>query len=80
MYISGGNITINSTAVATKGIKCEGDMFISGDPVINVMTTGNGTWDEDDLETKAACGISFTEIHWEAAARNGTRSATTIIR
>jgi len=58
MYISGGTITINSSAVAAKGIKCEGDMFISGDPVINVTTTGNGTWDEDDLETKAACGMS----------------------
>ena len=58
MYISGGTITINSTAVAAKGIKCEGDMLISGDPVINVRTTGNGTWDEDDLETKAACGMS----------------------
>jgi hypothetical protein len=58
MYISGGTITVNITAVAAKGIKCAGDMFISGDPVINVTTTGNGTWDEDDLETKAACGMS----------------------
>ncbi|MBR4919411.1 MAG: carbohydrate-binding domain-containing protein [Bacteroidales bacterium] len=58
IYIEGGNITINSTVVAAKGIKCGGDIFISGDPVINVTTTGNGTWDEDDLETKAACGMS----------------------
>jgi hypothetical protein len=58
MYISGGNITINSTAVAAKGIKCAGDMFITDEPVITVTTSGNGTWDEDDLETKAACGIS----------------------
>lgn len=58
MYITGGTITINCTAIATKGIKSAGDIFISGDPVINVTTSGIGTWDEDDLETKAACGIS----------------------
>ena len=58
MYISGGNITIHTTAIAAKGIKSAGDIFISGDPVINVTTTGIGAWDEDDLETKAACGIS----------------------
>ena len=58
MYISGGNITITCTGIAAKGIKSAGDIFISGDPVINVTTTGKGTWDEDDLETKAACGIS----------------------
>ena len=58
MYITGGAITINCTAIAAKGIKSAGDIFISGDPVINVTTSGIGTWDEDDLETKAACGIS----------------------
>lgn len=25
---------------------------------ITVVTTGNGSWDEDDLDTKAACGLS----------------------
>lgn len=57
IYIEGGNITINSTVVAAKGIKCAGDMSVSGGD-ITVTTTGNGTWDEDDLETKAACGMS----------------------
>lgn len=58
IYIEGGTITINCTALAAKGIKSEGDIYISEEPVINVTTSGNGTWDEEDLETKAACGIS----------------------
>ena len=58
IYISGGTIDITCTAIAAKGIKCAGDMFITDDPVISVTTTGKGTWDEDDLETKAACGLS----------------------
>ncbi len=58
IYIEGGNITVNCAAIAAKGIKAAGDIFISGEPVIDVTTSGNGEWDEDDLETKAACGIS----------------------
>ena len=58
IYIEGGSVTISCTALAAKGIKGEGDIYISEEPVINVTTSGNGTWDEDDLETKAACGIS----------------------
>ncbi len=58
IYISGGTISINCAAIAAKGIKCVGDMFITDDPVINITTSGKGAWDEDDLETKAACGLS----------------------
>ena len=58
IYIEGGNITINCAAIAAKGIKAAGDIFISGEPVIDVTTSGKGEWDEDDLETNAACGIS----------------------
>lgn len=57
VYISGGTINIHCTAAAAKGIKCEGDMVITGGTV-NVKTSGNGTWDADDLETKAASGLS----------------------
>ena len=57
IYISGGTINITCDATAAKGIKCEGDMNITGGD-ITVKTTGNGTWDSDDLETKAACGLS----------------------
>ena len=58
VYVSGGSITINSDAIAAKGIKCQGDAYISGDPVINVTTTGKGEWDSTDQETNAACGLS----------------------
>ena len=58
IYIEGGTITVNCAAIAAKGIKSAGDIFISGEPVINVTTTGKGMWDTEDLETKAACGIS----------------------
>ena len=57
MYISGGTINITCSAAAAKGIKSAGDMFISGGD-ITVTTTGKGAWDEDDLETKAACCLS----------------------
>lgn len=58
IYISGGNITINCNGIAAKGIKSEGDIYLSDECVINVTTTGNGRWDEEDLETSAACGLS----------------------
>ena len=58
LYISGGNITISSNAIAAKGIKCQGDAYISGTAVINVTTTGKGEWDATDQETNAACGLS----------------------
>lgn len=57
IYISGGIITVNVSATAAKGIKCEGDMNISNG-AIDVVTTGDGIWDNDDAETKAACGLS----------------------
>lgn len=58
IYIEGGSITVNCAAIAAKGIKSAGDIFISGEPVINITTSGKGMWDTDDEETKAACGIS----------------------
>lgn len=57
MYISGGTININCTAAGAKGLKCDGDMNISGGE-ITVTTSGIGTWDEDDLETKSASCLS----------------------
>ena len=57
-YVSGGSITINSNAIAAKGIKCQGDAYISGNAVIDVTTTGKGEWDTTDQETNAACGLS----------------------
>ncbi len=58
IYIEGGTININCAAIAAKGIKCAGDIYISGDPVIDITTSGKGEWDEEDLETNAACCLS----------------------
>ncbi len=57
IYIEGGSLTVRTTAAATKGVKADGDLAISGG-TINVTTTGGGAWDEDDLDTKGACGLS----------------------
>ena len=53
IYISGGTIDIAVTADAAKGIKCEGDMQISGGD-ITVRTSGGGLWDSTKLKTKAS--------------------------
>ena len=57
IYITGGTLTIDVTATAAKGIKCEGDMQISGGS-ITVTTSGSGEWDSTDQETKAAACMS----------------------
>lgn len=57
IYISGGVLDIVTSAIAAKGIKCDGDINISGGD-ITVKTTGKGEWDSEDQETKAACCIS----------------------
>ena len=57
IYISGGSLTMNITGIAAKGIKSEGNIAIS-DGDITIATSGKGTWDTEDLETKAAACIS----------------------
>ena len=57
IYIEGGTLNVTCTATAAKGVKSEGDIIVS-DGAITVTTTGNGEWDSDDSETKAACGLS----------------------
>lgn len=57
IYISGGSLTMNITGVACKGIKSEGNIAISGGE-FTITTSGIGTWDTEDLETKAAACIS----------------------
>ena len=57
IYIPGGTLTVTATATAAKGVKAEGNFFIT-DGTINVTTSGSGEWDTDDLETKAAACIS----------------------
>lgn len=60
IYIQGGTINVKVTATAAKGIKCDGDMNISGG-TITVETSGNGTYeasDETTFDTKAASCLS----------------------
>ena len=55
IYIEGGTLNVTVTAAATKGIKAAGDMKIS-DGNITVKTTGNGTYDSTDRDSKGcAC-------------------------
>ena len=53
VYIQGGTIKINTTGIAAKGIKADGDLIIS-DGTIDITTSGKGKWDSTDKETKAA--------------------------
>jgi hypothetical protein len=56
VYIEGGTLTITTTAVASKGIKADGDVRIT-DGIVNVTTTGNGTYDSDDKDAKGCAGL-----------------------
>lgn len=53
IYLEGGQITINTSGIAAKGVKSEGDLIVTGGK-IDITTTGKGKWDEEDLKTKAA--------------------------
>ena len=57
IYINGGTLTMNVAGIAAKGLKAEGNIAINGGD-ITIATSGKGTWDTEDLETKAAACIS----------------------
>ncbi len=57
IYINGGTLTMNVAGIAAKGLKAEGNIAINGGD-ITIATSGKGTWDTEDLETKAATCIS----------------------
>ena len=57
IYISGGSISVSVSAAAAKGLKAEGDAYITGG-TINATTTGGGSWDSEELKTKACAGLS----------------------
>ena len=57
VYIEGGTLTITTTAVASKGIKAAGDIRVT-DGVVNITTTGNGTYDTDDKDAKGCAGLN----------------------
>lgn len=57
LTITGGTIDIAVTGTATKGLKADGDVLISGGD-LTVATAGGGKWDSDEAKTKASSGIS----------------------
>lgn len=57
VVINGGIINVETDGTGAKGINAEGNVTINGGRV-TAICTGNGEWDTDDLETKAAAGIA----------------------
>ena len=57
IYLEGGTLNVTVTATAAKAVKSEGDMRVSGGD-ITCKTSGGGTWDTDDMKTKAAACMS----------------------
>lgn len=56
IYISGGTIGMTITATAAKGLKADGNLVVN-DGYITISTSGGGTYDSDDQDTKAASCI-----------------------
>ena len=55
--IAGGTVNIAVTAAAAKGIKCEGDMLVSGGE-LTVSVSGHGVWDSEKSKTKASACLA----------------------
>ncbi len=55
VIIKGGKLTLDITAEAAKGIKCEDSLSVSGGDIY-ITTSGSGTYDSDDADVKgSAC-------------------------
>ena len=67
VYIEGGTINITVTADASKGIKAEGDIKISGGD-ITVKTSGGGLWDS----TMVVSGASQPTLKSGVTVSSGT--------
>ncbi len=61
MYINGGIINVEVSAPGAKGINGDIDININGGRT-TVVSTANGQWDDEDLETKASAGIACDSI------------------
>ena len=63
IFINGGILNVEVSATAAKGMNCESNITVCGGRT-TVVTTGNGTYDADDKDTKAsaaiACDSTFT--------------------
>ena len=59
--INGGIINVETDGDGAKGINCDYNITINGGR-INVVCTGNGEWDTEDLETKASSCIKCDSV------------------
>lgn len=59
--INGGIINVETDGDGAKGINCDYNITINGGRT-NVVCTGDGEWDTEDLETKAATCIKCDSI------------------
>ena len=56
IFVNGGILNVEVTAAAAKGINCESNIVVNGGRT-TVITSGNGTYDNDDQEAKGAAAI-----------------------
>ena len=61
LFINGGIINVEVSAAGAKGINGDIDVIINGGRT-TVVSTSNGKWDEEDLETKASAGIACDSV------------------
>lgn len=61
LYINGGILNVEVSAAGAKGINGDIDVTVNGGR-ITVVSTSNGKWDEEDLETKASAGIACDSV------------------
>ena len=63
IIINGGIINVEVSAAGAKAINGDVNVKINGGRTTTIAT-GNGTWDTEDLETKAAAGIACDGIFY----------------
>lgn len=68
VIISGGTLSLATTASASKGIKCE-DMFTMSDGTLTATTTGSGMYDSSDSDVAACACI---KVGGDATISGGT--------
>lgn len=61
VYINGGIVNVDVSALAAKGINCESNIVVSGGRT-TVVTTGNGTYEDNEAKGSAGikCDSTFT--------------------
>lgn len=59
--INGGIINVETAGLGAKGINCDEDIVINGGRT-TIIATGDGEWDEEELETKAVSCIKCDSV------------------